>query len=309
MKHTISSAFVLTALIISACKSVAVSNSEPEAAPAVASACTIPDKSIASLPAGMSFYNHLSHHSEMYGVRVFHTDTGVEVRGRDESPATGDLHHWRVRRNLAYTPTAITSRRGHEFYVGGNTTPNGVVLEQMVMNVPQGASYTEQGVSATPVGSPAPPLYEQLKLIRPYVEPALRAAPSFAVSSLSVPTDCAAILALGADPDGRFLLIAGKDDQGDAAVWRRDSWSGASTKLFDSTTYAFVGAINGFTFQDSTLEGRLVRVHRMMRRGPSFRTRRTTGSSNRFTSCRTCKRKRLSLLGRLRPIRDPLSRN
>lgn len=261
MKIVQPSAAVLTALAIIACQSP---GSQPHgSAPSKhlgAGQCNSRNFD-ARRTSGMSFYNHLSHHSAMYGVRVFHTDSGVEFRGRDRSPGTDEEFTWRVRRDLLYVPSAITSRHGHEFYMGGNLIPTGLVIEKMVMHVPHGAFYTEQGIASTSIGTPTNPIYEQLKLGRPFVEPALRAAPTFTVTTIAPPTDCEAVLALGADPEGRFLLIAGKDDQAGTAIWQRETATGASTRLLDSSSHSFVEHVHGFTFQDSTLEGRIVRVH------------------------------------------------
>ena len=103
MNYVVAAAVTGATLALSSCRSV--EGRVPEGEASVPS--SVVEAGGSNLHGGMSFYNHMSHHSRMYGVRVFQTEAGVEFRGRDQSPATGELLYWRVRRNLTYQPTAI----------------------------------------------------------------------------------------------------------------------------------------------------------------------------------------------------------
>ncbi|MCA8978684.1 MAG: hypothetical protein KDC14_01565, partial [Planctomycetes bacterium] len=195
----------------------------------------------------------------MYITSLKRTDAGFQVNGTEESPQTGVRSRWKFGQELDYEVVAMTSRHGHEFYVAG-AAANSLVLERFDLSVGDGAFFTEKKVSGSPPGVEVDPIPTVLRLNRPYLEPGSRLAPAFSRVALSLPTDCVWILALGADPEGRFVLIAGKDSQGLGAIWRRDSSSGAFTRILEEGSYPFVADVTGFRFQDSTLEGRLLRV-------------------------------------------------
>jgi hypothetical protein len=198
--------------------------------------------------------------SDYFSSSVEFDASAVTVYGQELNPSSNARNTWDATTDAGFHVTSIGARHANELYVAGLDAANFVVLEKWLIVAQDGSFYTEKKVTSTPIGAAAEPIQTELKMVRPHVEPSLRAAPTLQRSVITVPSGWGDIRSIGADPEGRFLLALTDDAGGGTTLRQLDLSTGLGTALFDSSMVPFLVDAIGFQFRDSSIEGRLVRI-------------------------------------------------